>query len=353
MRINHPNAYLPIELDNNSCDTEHYIYSDMRKFLYTTINPRAKDTFNYERESKLYSSEFFDFKVAYMNEAYPLQLEKVKECSSNFRDIYVDISSSISSSARINFRFGSDYEWSTFNQNYWSIPLIEIPQYNSQWIDYLRNGYNYDEYTRKESNKKAIISGVISAVGAVSSMIPNVSSFTSQYKDYKKTLEWKSKNKFLFDLFDDYDFINSGDITKDWDSYKYPGDTATLAQNYEISNAQKNKAYQLYQNPPKLSKQFYGIGNLVLQNGINALNSAVSSIMNINSTNTSFARNVASMNYSGISVQDSSAFDIANTTPTLVEAYPREEIRKQIAAVFHYTGYSHPVQDIPDFTSRY
>lgn len=90
----------------------------MRTRLFSSLNPTAKDNFSLEYESKLYSSEFYDFKVVYMNDAYPLQLENVSNFSSNYEDIYVDISTSLSASARVNFRFGTDYKWSSFNQNY-------------------------------------------------------------------------------------------------------------------------------------------------------------------------------------------------------------------------------------------
>lgn len=97
-----------------------------------------------------------------------------------------------------------------------------------------------------------------------------------------------------------------------------------------------------------------GIGALLINQGINAIQSAISAISTIDSNNRSFMNTIASQSSTVPAVSGASSEDlIPDYNINLVEAYPREEIRKQIATVFHYTGYSHPVQEIPDFTSRY
>lgn len=64
-----------------------------------------------------------------------------------------------------------------------------MPQYNSAWINYLRNGYNYDEYQRSRNNRASVINGVLSGIRAAASFVPSaisgVSGIKSLWKYYK------------------------------------------------------------------------------------------------------------------------------------------------------------------------
>ena len=232
--------------------------------------------------------------------------------------------------------------------------MIEVPQYNSAWINYLRNGYNYDEYTRKTNNKKAVINSVLNGISAVAGVVNPiaglavgaVNTFMNSKADY---LQNYANNVY-----------GSGKVKIS----PYNAETSRMIQGTAFPLEYKQIDEDIRGAVPYAEEyadvkrnQFIGsqtnIGSLVLQQGVNAVASTFASVMQIDSSNKSFQNNLQVSQNGSVSVQDSSAFDIAYTAPTLVQIAPRTEVREQIARVFHYTGYSHPVQAVPDFTSRY
>jgi len=231
----------------------------------------------------------------------------------------------------------------------------EVPQYNSAWLDYLRNGYNYDEHTRKTSNTKSIISGVLSGISTVAGVVNPIAGLAIGAAN----TFMNSKADYLQNYANETYGSGKVKITPyDTDQSRILQGKASPLEYKQILNDLRDTAPYAKEFADVKRNQFLGsqtsIGSLVLQQGINAASSAVSSFMQINSNNKSFQNNIVKQQSSTTSITSSSAYDIQPQTKVwLVLAYPRTEIREQIARVFHYTGYSHPVQAVPDFTSRY
>lgn len=331
------------------------------------LNPKPTDTWDVGKESKLYSSEFYDAKLQFLDSSYPFKLENVRRDypgTNIFMHYYVSNSLSTDLSIKLN-NFNSIFQQEYKNQEYWFFNGMEVPQYNSSWINYLRNGYNYDEYTRKMNNRNAIISGVISVVGTAASLGSQV------LGGYKKAAEaglqtakdiTQAYNEGANDPYFKYFTVPDGDSYAGIPIGKrifYP-----TAEEREDQQAYLNSALKFFQtkaNPAAersssfaLKQTFSGIGSLVLQQGVQSINSAISSFQSIEASKTSYQYNLARMQSGSPSVISSTAVDLQPDYDIwLVQQYPRDDIRKQIAKTFHYLGYSHPLQEIPNFTSRY
>lgn len=353
-------ATFTADVTNGICVTDVDASYSLHRYIerYVESSPTVKigEKFMMDNESKLYSSEFFGFDVTYMNQTFPFLLENVIDPSSfswNYINAYVG--TGLSTDVRIQFDISnSDYRWNFPNQEYFYINGLEVTQYNSSWINYLRNGYNYDETNRKLSNRNAIVSGVINALnivplagtiqGAYSEARSNwINEYASTYTQRRKIEESTASDYFYAILeWDDVKKVNQ--LNKRW----------LREFNEDARNSRAAAAARAAANAtifPSIMKQG-GIGPLVLQNGIQAINSAVSSFQSIRSNNLQMQNQLNRMQSSTPTAYPSS-YDITNNKVELWITAPRDEVRETIAKVFHYTGYSHPVQAVPDFTSRY
>ena len=353
-------ATFAADVTNGICVTDVDASYSLHRYIerYVESSPTVKigEKFMMDNESKLYSSEFFGFDVTYMNQTFPFLLENVIDPSSfswNYINAYVG--TGLSTDVRIQFDISnSDYRWNFPNQEYFYINGLEVTQYNSSWINYLRNGYNYDETNRKLSNRNAIVSGVINALnivplagtiqGAYSEARSNwINEYASTYTQRRKIEDSTASERFR--AIGEWDDVNKQNQLRE----KWLREFNPDARNSRAAAAARAAANATIF--PSITKQG-GIGSLVLQNGIQAINSAVSSFQSIRSNNLQMQNQLNRMQSSTPTAYPSS-YDITNNKVELWITAPRDEVRETIAKVFHYTGYSHPVQAVPDFTSRY
>ena len=337
-------------------DASYSLHRYIERYVGSSPTVKIGEKFMMDNESKLYSSEFFGFDVTYMNLSFPFLLENVIDPSSfSWNYINACVGTGLSTDVRIQFDISnSDYRWNFPNQEYFYINGLEVTQYNSSWINYLRNGYNYDETNRKLSNRNAIVSGVINALnivplaGTIQSAYSEarsnwINEYASTYTQRRKIEDSTALERFRsIGEWDDVEKRNQ--LNKQWLREFNPD-----ARNSRAAAAAKAAANTTIF--PSIIKQG-GIGSLVLQNGIQAINSAVSSFQSIRSNNLQMQNQLNRMQSSTPTAYPSS-YDITNNKVELWITAPRDEVRETIAKVFHYTGYSHPVQAVPDFTSRY
>lgn len=337
-------------------DASYSLHRYIERYVGSSPTVKIGEKFMMDNESKLYSSEFFGFDVTYMNQTFPFLLENVIDPSSfSWNYINACVGTGLSTDVRIQFDISnSDYRWNFPNQEYFYINGLEVTQYNSSWINYLRNGYNYDETNRKLSNRNAIVSGVINALnivplaGTIQSAYSEarsnwINEYASTYTQRRRIEESTASERFrAIGEWDDVKKRNQ--LNKQW----------LREFNEDARNSRAAAAARAAANAtifPSIMKQG-GIGSLVLQNGIQAINSAVSSFQSIRSNNLQMQNQLNRMQSSTPTAYPSS-YDITNNKVELWITAPRDEVRETIAKVFHYTGYSHPVQAVPDFTSRY
>lgn len=145
--INYGYNILKVNLKNLS----QLVTTDSRisELLYLTINnPTAKDSPNLTLESKLYSSEFYDFAYYYDTDKMPIRLEDVTPYSQNCK-IQINYAQTLSMNSDKQFKFivnNGDYnEIQPFEMYLNCARNTERLVLNSSYADYLKNGYNYDQ----------------------------------------------------------------------------------------------------------------------------------------------------------------------------------------------------------------
>ena len=125
----------------------------------------------------------------------------------------------------------------------------------------------------------------------------------------------------------------------------------------DIANTSANKALAARSEArSKLMNDASGVGSLVINNGISAINSVANSIASIESSKQSFSNAVNSRANTPISASGSVPTDLfdnySSNKLTRYEFTIRPEDRTNLFNTFRLTGYAHPVQEKPVFNTR-
>lgn len=163
-----------IELDSDNYAEENP-YTALE---YEEQNDRGKlISRNIKYETKLRHSDYFYFKFVYDSFAYTFKSEMM-ETDGGSQLLYVQYDVSLTMSSRFMFRFpftSFDYGLKIDNQDYSSLVYVarnnELPLFNSEYINYIKTGYNYDVKTRNRQLASSIVGGVLSTGGAIISAL--------------------------------------------------------------------------------------------------------------------------------------------------------------------------------------
>ena len=360
----------------NISNLSAFIKEDKRiqDLLYVTINnPTATDKPNIDLESKLYSSEFYDYAYYYDTDKQPIRLEDI---STNMLNCSINISYNTTTTMNSDKQFyfnvinGTYNEMQPYEMYLNSARSTEKMILNDSYAEYIKNGYNYDLWNQKRQEKiatiNAVISGIQAGVGILSggaSLAGNIAyalpSFIEAKTAARTANDYRSRVRATAyetsDLYGEYGsgVKEAGGITAG------PGmvfDTST-AQRLNDANARANEALAAATKArSELASNVSGVGSLVINNGINAINSAVNSGMSIESSQRSFSNAVNSRANIPISASGSVPTDLfdnySSNKLTRFEYTIRPEDRTNLFNTFRLTGYSHPVQEKPVFNTR-
>ena len=170
--------------------------TDLNNQFLTTVTPQpvnemigyitkanvGTEEANQNYESKLYNSEFYTLKFAYDNFEKEFLMERYKSYKDatsfhEFRPV-IDIkfvqSNNISSNSLFDFtmKYVEDYkELSTYSEFLNVNRSQEVALYSSDYLTYMRTGYNYDRKAQALSLASNTISTALSAGGAVASFL--------------------------------------------------------------------------------------------------------------------------------------------------------------------------------------
>ena len=204
---------------------------------------------------------------------------------------------------------------------------IEKPIYSSGYVDYLRNGFNYDNETTKRQVRNQTINAVVSGTQAAVSIGATVG----------------------FGLIPQFNAINK--VNRGISNLKNLIGEGPAAPNYEQLQREDFK------------KQGINIGTTtsiaagVIGQGISAANSAINSLISIDSTKRQFAQTLQNNQVATAGLSSTADTDLLNSYADGNKLYLYNYSisgydANNIAKVFYYCGYSHPVQEIPNTTSR-
>lgn len=133
-------------------------------------------------ESKLYNSNYYTLKYMYDNFEKEILLERATPLqvpgSAGEREPYVTIkfkqSNNISSNSLFDFQVDNvdKYDELTLYSRYMNVNRSqEVALYTSPYLEYIRNGYNYDKKAQALQLEQNITSAVLSTVASVSSFV--------------------------------------------------------------------------------------------------------------------------------------------------------------------------------------
>lgn len=324
----------------NISSLSSFIKEDKRiqDLLYVTINnPTATDRPNIDLESKLYSSEFYDYAYYYDTDKQPIRLEDI---STNMLNCSINISYNTTATMNSDKQFyfnvinGTYKEMQPYEMYLNCARSTEKMILNDSYAEYIKNGYNYDLWNQKQQEKIAKINTVASVIGAAASFIPGV---LSGFGSVSNALASKKKADGAFF---EYNTIEEPDGAV----YMEPAYTVE-----EQQDMKRNARNQLLQS-------FSGVGALVINQGINSVNSAINSQVSIESSQRSFANAVNSRANVPISASGSVPTDLfdnySSNKLTRYEFTIKPEDRTNLFNTFRLTGYAHPVQEKPVFNTR-
>ena len=324
----------------NISNLSAFIKEDKRiqDLLYVTINnPTATDEPKIGLESKLYSSEFYDYAYYYDTEKQPIRLEDI---STNMLDCSINISYNTTTTMNSDKQFYFNVNNGTYNEMQPYEMYLNCARstekmiLNDSYAEYIKNGYNYDLWNQKQQEKIAKINTVASVIGAAASFIPGVLSGVGAVSN---ALAAKKKADSAFF---EYNIISN------------PDGSDTMEPAYTVLEQQDMKRDAKNQ----LLQSFSGVGALVINQGINSVNSAINSYASIESSQRSFANAVNSRANVPISASGSVPTDLfdnySSNKLTRYEFTVRPEDRTNLFNTFRLTGYAHPVQEKPVWNTR-
>ena len=355
----------------NISNLSAFIKEDKRiqDLLYVTINnPTATDKPNIDLESKLYSSEFYEYAYYYDTDKLPIRLEDI---STNMLNCSINISYNTTSTMNSDKQFyfnvnnGTYKEMQPYEMYLNCARSTEKMILNDSYAEYIKNGYNYDLWNQKHQEWISTINTLIGGIQAGYSGLTGIANFGfnlantipaaikagAASKDAAKAREVASSD--FLDSADKLAEIKAGGYRSYRAETRYDADKKAL----ELANTRASEASAARSETlSKLFSDISGVGALVFSNGINAVNSAYNSYMSIESSKTSFSNAVNSRANVPISASGSVPTDLfdnySSNKLTRYEFTIRPEDKINLFNTFRLTGYSHPVQEKPVFNTR-
>ena len=231
---------------------------------------------------------------------------------------------------------------------------------NDSYAEYIKNGYNYDLWNQKRSEKLATINAIISGVqagvgilGSAATVGANINATLSPVRAAKKYVQKADVvvGEALFDA-----------LPGRYEA-KHPDSKLT---SYEVENLsialqeakQARTDAELARTNAKsdIYKSVSGVGNLVFNQGVGAINSFVNSVASIESSQRNFTNAINSRANVPVGASGNVPTDLfdnySSNKLTRFEYTIKPEDRNNLFNTFRLTGYSHPVQEKPVFNTR-
>ena len=355
----------------NISNLSAFIKEDKRiqDLLYITINnPTATDEPKIGLESKLYSSEFYDYAYYYDTEKQPIRLEDI---STNMLNCSINISYNTTSTMNSDKQFYFNVNNGTYNEiQPYEMYLncarsTEKMILNDNYAEYIKNGYNYDLWNQKRQERiataNAIISGVQAVAGVALGSISAIPDVGHSISSVKRTADaTRSATKYRTRVAESQ-VAGSYNSVQAWNAFAHgdpvPSDSPLRAYQLNDANNRVNKALSAESKARSdLSNSVSGVGALVINNGINAINSMGNSVASIESSKRSFSNAISSRANVPISASGSVPTDLfdnySSNKLTRYEFTIRQEDKINLFNTFRLTGYAHPVQEKPVFNTR-
>ena len=268
-----------------------------------------------------------------------------------YANIKFALSNAISSDMmfKLDWTTGSYIKQNKYDGTMVSSRNMEKPIYTNGYVDYLRNGYNWDQVAVKRQNQNAKINTIMGGVGTALqiglSAIPGFKAISHAEGELASLTQSHS------DLAKEYaTFRTMPNVVNTQGPYTY----AELGEAVQGYAEKVNEARAKLQSIKTTSSGFAG---LIAGQAFNSAQSAYNAARSIKSNNNSFSASLANKQAQASGIEGSSNVDLFDQYSGGAKLEYNiftisDEDKNNIARVFYYLGYSHPVQEIPDFDTR-
>lgn len=312
--------------------------TDVVKFTRNLIDywyPAPKQAKEVARESKLYHSDFFTWAAVYDSFAKQIFLERFDLSETDPGRITVDFkqTNTLGNNAVFKFNFDDFAPYHTV-ENYEEYLLVdrnnEEPIFTSDYVNYLRSGYQYDVAANKIAESRARAEMIATTAGAVSNLA--VSGINSWGKKEVWTLNGRE--------------ISAAQAERIGEAY----DTGRIS----LPNLDTYEKKGFYKNGTNVAP-------LVWQTAFNSTASAASSIISyatlLKTNKMAMNNKLANLQRQAVGVSGSGTIDLLeyyNGNALNILTYePRLTVKRRIYDFFDYFGYSHDYYEVPNVNSRY
>lgn len=348
--------------DNFTTPLQEYDFEDEFVCELGSAPAAFNEYLDYGMESKLYNSEFYNVSLMYDNVSNQIKLERL-----DFIDIpKIQPIFYVPNSMTNTMMFKIDYPDTYRDPEYPYDDVLlstrnnEMTVFSSGYVDYLRNGYNFDREAREQQNRQQAIGAVITTIGTVASIAAGayglsmagsavaagqslLNSLGGDVTSYGgKVINGKAFTGTQYPE----ELINQG--FKEGE-IQYFQDEAVRAYNQQVDKAKQNAALKAHTQTTATMQ--------MVQSGLNAASSLYNAGESIVANNRNFQASLIQKQTMSVGAQGSSDVDLMSVyahNRLMVYKYTmREQDLINLARVFYYTGYAHPLQEIPNWSSRY
>lgn len=291
--------------------------------LFVKRTDLTSDTRKEDNESALYRSEFFNWKFTYDSFSYPLQYELLDESYKNTNvnsTLPLKMVTTSTMNSRFLFDFSNDdkcFKFKHLTEDYPNILTIarnnNVTTFNSEYVNYMRNGYNYDVKAKNAALTAAgfNLAGNVIGLGAAGINIGNNIAAEVAIRSTQKTF-------------------------------------AGMVQN-EISEQQAKLK--------ELRKSDSPVGNvLAIGQMTSSIGGIVNNINSIKQTERNFEQKQQQMKNASVSVSGSDDIDLlsyySKNRIKLAKWQCSDRMRAALEDLYYYQGYATQEQKVPTHNNR-
>lgn len=316
---------------------------------------KINDTRNDETESALYRSDFYQFRFVYDSFVYTLPFEMLaddflKTLKPSDKILSLKMVTTSTMNSRFLFDFensGNGFKFKKSEQDYPHIMVVarnnNIAIYNSEYINYMRNGYNYDV---KAKNAALLNAGLNIGAGVLSTGIGLITGDVgSNIRAGAQTAQFTKEAAQAAALSES--LLTAGEAAR--------GAAQTPYINAAIGQA--NTAANAYKQAQAAAKQYNPTANvLALGQAINGVTGIIKGVQQIQQTEREFAQKQHAIRQASVSVSGSDDIDLLtyySHNRLKSEVWQcSDRMRKVLADLYYYQGYATQEQKIPTHNNR-
>lgn len=236
------------------------MYDEEHRFIIYKYLEKSPDN-----EPKLYHSDYYYTKFFYDSFGYIVQLELISEWKENFRTIYYV---SNTTNSRFMFAFPDASEYGKEKQDFNTIMYVgrnnEIALFNQQYVNYIRNGYNYD-LKSKEIAEEQIRRNELFTIGGniASTVVGSIRQGTSQqYMSMANSLTQFGLNTFS-QIYNNIDAIQQKEIQMSAKLNQLRNQSTGVIDANDVdmmeAYARNRLQYKVYQCSPKMKQALFNL----------------------------------------------------------------------------------------------